>query len=181
MKRLGAIIAGGKATRFGGDKAAAMLNGRPLIDHVVEGLRKQVDHLIVVGREWPGMESVGDLPSPDFGPLGGMNSALHYAQKNGFDEVVTAGCDILPVPEFQREWLDRQAIYVDGHYLFGIWSAELAPILEKHLSVQNNLSMRNWIAAIDARPIELAGIFQNFNTPSDLAQFAAQNSTFGLR
>jgi len=41
--------------------------------------------------------------------------------------------------------------------------------------------MRNWIAAIDAHPIELADIFQNLNTPSDLAQFAAQNSTFGLR
>ncbi|MFM2236672.1 MAG: MobA-like transferase domain, partial [Pseudomonadota bacterium] len=39
MKRLGAIIAGGKATRFGSDKAAAQLNGRPLIEHVAYGLR----------------------------------------------------------------------------------------------------------------------------------------------
>lgn len=181
MKTLGAIIAGGKAKRFGADKAAAMLNGRPLIDHVVEGLRKQVDHLIVVGREWPGLESVRDLPSADLGPLGGINAALQYAQKNGFDEVVTAGCDVLPVPEFQHERLDGQAIYIDGHYLFGVWSVELAPILEKHLSRQNNLSMRHWISAIDARPIDLADTFQNLNTPSDLAQFAAQNSTFGLR
>jgi molybdenum cofactor guanylyltransferase len=181
VKRLGAIIAGGKAARFGGDKASAMLNGRSLIDHVVEGLRKQVDHLIVVGREWPGLETVSDLPCADLGPLGGINAALQYAQKNGFDEVVTAGCDVLPVPEFKHERLDCQAIYVDGHYLFGIWSVELAPILEKHLSGQTNLSMRNWIAAIDAHPIEIANIFQNLNTPSDLAQFAAQNSTFGLR
>lgn len=181
MKRLGAIIAGGKATRFGGDKAAAMLNGRPLIDHVVEGLRKQVDHLIAVGREWPSLESVSDLPSADLGPLGGINAALQYAQTNGFDEVVTAGCDVLPVPEFQREQLDGRAIYVDGHYLFGVWSVELAPILEKHLSGQNNLSMRNWIAVIAAHPIGLADTFENFNTPSDLAQFAAQNPTFGVR
>ena len=57
MKRLGAIIAGGKATRFGSDKAAALLNGRPLIEHVADGLREQVDALIVCGvhgREWNG-------------------------------------------------------------------------------------------------------------------------------
>jgi molybdopterin-guanine dinucleotide biosynthesis protein A len=53
VKRLGAIIAGGKATRFGSDKAAALLNGRPLIEHVADGLREQVDALIVCGRAWP--------------------------------------------------------------------------------------------------------------------------------
>ena len=181
MKRIGAIIAGGKATRFGGDKAAAMLNGRPLIEHVMEGLRKQVDQLIVVGREWPGLESVSDLPSADLGPLGGLNSALQYAQQNGFDEVVTAGCDVLPVPEFQRERLDEYAIYVDGHYLFGVWPVELAPILEKYMASQTNLSMRNWIEAIDAHPINCPVAFQNLNTPQDVAHYAAQNSTFGLR
>lgn len=181
MKRLGAIIAGGKATRFGGDKAAAILNERPLIDHVVERLRKQVDHLIVVGREWPGLESVNDLPSAGLGPLGGVNAALQYAQQYGFDEVVTAGCDVLPVPEFQRERLDGYAIYIDGHYLFAVWPVELAPVLEKHLSGQNNLSMRNWIAAINARPIDSPETFENLNTPSDVAQYAAQSSDFGLR
>ena len=47
MRRLGAIIAGGKATRFGSDKAAASLNGTALIEHVADGLRDQVDKLIV--------------------------------------------------------------------------------------------------------------------------------------
>lgn len=181
MKRLGAIIAGGKATRFGSDKAAANLNGRPLIEHVMEGLRKQVDRLIVVGRDWPGLESVSDLPSAGLGPLGGLNAALQFAQLNGFDEVVTAGCDVLPVPEFRSERLDGYAIYVDGHYLFGVWPVELAPLLQRRLSGQSNLSMRNWIAAIDAHPINCPVVFQNLNTPSDVAHFAAQNSTFGLR
>ena len=49
MKRLGAIIAGGKATRFGADKAAALLNGQRLMEHVADGLRDQVDKLIVCG------------------------------------------------------------------------------------------------------------------------------------
>ena len=91
MKRLGAIIAGGKATRFGADKAAALLHGQPLMEHVADGLRDQVDKLIVCGRAWPGMDWIEDRPFADMGPLGGLNAALHYAQQNGFDEVVTAG------------------------------------------------------------------------------------------
>ena len=69
MRRLGAIIAGGKATRFGSDKAAAYLNGRPLIEHIADGLREQVDALIVCGRAWPGIDGVDDTPFADMGPL----------------------------------------------------------------------------------------------------------------
>ena len=174
MRRLGAIIAGGKATRFGGDKAAALLDGRPLIEHVADGLRGQVDRLVLCGREWPGFDCLEDRPSADMGPLGGLNAALCYAQQNGFDEVATAGCDVLPVAEFPDERPDRKAIYVDGHYLFGVWPAGLAPLLDRHLSQQTNLSMRHWIAEIDARAIRSGEAFHNLNTPSDVAKYAAR-------
>ena len=99
MKILGAIIAGGQARRFGSDKAAALVDGRALLDHVADGLRGQVDALVVVGRDWPGMESIADRPGPDQGPLGGICAALHHAQAHEFDAVLTAGCDTLPVPQ----------------------------------------------------------------------------------
>ena len=185
MRRLGAIIAGGKATRFGGDKSAALLDGRPLIEHVADGLRAQVERLIVCGREWPGFDCVEDQPSADMGPLGGLNAALHYAQQNGFDEVATAGCDVLPVAEFPSELTDGKAIYVDGHYLFGVWPAGLAPQLDGHISQQKDLSMRNWIAEIDARAISTKEVFHNLNTPSDVAEYDAQMTSktpsFGVR
>ena len=176
MRRLGAIIAGGKAARFGGDKAGAILNGRPLIEHVADGLRGQVDRLILCGREWPGFDCVEDRPSADMGPLGGLNAALYYAQQNRFDEVATAGCDVLPVAEFPRELTDGKAIYIDGHYLFGVWPVQLAPLLDRHLSKQTNLSMRHWIAGIDARAIRSGETFHNLNTPLDVAEYATQRS-----
>lgn len=181
MRRLGAIIAGGKATRFGGDKAAALLNGQPLIEIVADGLRNQVDKLIVCGRAWAGMDWVQDRPVADMGPLGGLNAALHYALQNGFDEVVTAGCDVVPVVNFPHERPAGQAIYVDRHYLFGVWPVALASVLEKHLSDQNNRSMRGWIAAINAQAIKPADVFHNLNTPFDVAQYNAQNSNIGIR
>lgn len=181
MKRLGAIIAGGKATRFGSDKAAALLNGRPLIDHVADGLRKQVDALIVCGREWPDMDWTEDRPFPDMGPLGGLNAALQYAQQKGFDEVMTAGCDVVPVAKFPRHLYDGCAVYIDRHYLFGLWPVALAPVLEKHLHNQDCLSMRSWIAATGAQAIISTDVFHNLNTPLELAQYAAQHSNIGIR
>jgi len=181
VKRLGAIIAGGKATRFGSDKAAAVLHGRTLIDHVADGLREQVDALIVCGRAWPGMEWVEDTPFPDMGPLGGLNAAFLYAQKNGFDEVLTAGCDVVPVPELPRNLPDGHAVYMDGHYLFGVWPVALAPVLDRHLRNQEDLSMRRWITISGAQAIATSDAFHNLNTPMELAQYAAQQSQMGIR
>ena len=181
MRRLGAIIAGGKATRFGSDKAAAYLNGRPLIEHIADGLREQVDALIVCGRAWPGMEWVEDSPFPDMGPLGGLNAAFLYAQKNGFDEVLTAGCDVVPVPELPRNLPDGHAVYMDGHYLFGVWPVALAPVLDRHLRNQEDLSMRRWITVSGAQAITTTDAFHNLNTPLELAQYAAQQSQMGIR
>lgn len=95
---LGAIIAGGQSRRFGSDKALAEIAGKPLLQRVADALGSQTDALIVCGREWPGLVSVPDRPGPDQGPLGGICAALHYAADHGFDAVLTAGCDTLPVP-----------------------------------------------------------------------------------
>jgi molybdopterin-guanine dinucleotide biosynthesis protein A len=181
VKRLGAIIAGGKATRFGSDKAAAVLNGRPLIEHVADGLREQVDALIVCGRAWPGMNWVDDAPFADMGPLGGLNAALIYAQQNGFDEVLTAGCDTVPVPQLPRNLPDGTAVYIGGHYLFGVWPFALAPLLDRHLRNQDDLSMRRWITFSGAQAIASSAAFHNLNTPLELAQYAAQQSQIGIR
>jgi molybdenum cofactor guanylyltransferase len=172
MKRLGAIIAGGKATRFGGDKGAALLNGRALIDHVADGLRRQVDALVIIGREWPGIESVADRPAPDLGPLGGLNAALHVAQQNGYDAVLTAGCDVLPVP---LDLVDAEApAVIANHYLFGLWPAALAPRLDHHLARETDLSMRHWIATIGAEEIASGTHFHNLNTQADFLLYLGQ-------
>ncbi len=173
MKRLGAILAGGKASRFGSDKAAALLGGRPLIEHVAGGLRPQVDELIICGREWPGTCAIADRPTPGLGPLGGLNAALHHAQQNGFGEVLTAACDVLPVPEFPRKLSGAMALYADQHFLFGAWPAALAKVLDRHLSDQEDLSMRHWITTIEARAITFESAFNNLNTPDDVAKYAA--------
>ena len=148
MKLLGAIIAGGGSRRFGGDKAAALLDGRALIDHVRAALAPQVDALVVCGRDWPGVVAVADRPAPDMGPLGGLCGALHYAATNGFDAVLTAGCDVLPVPDL-RVLAGPVAAVVEGQRLLGFWPIALAPVLDRHLTDQARAS---WVNSVQCAP-----------------------------
>lgn len=171
MKLLGAIIAGGGSLRFGGDKASALLGGKALIDHVADALRPQVDALIVSGREWPGLNAVPDHPAPDMGPLGGLCGLLDYAAQHHYDAVLTAGCDVLPVPDL-RALVGPTASVIKNNWLFGFWPAELFDKLDHHLAAQNDRSMRHWIAVSGAREVPCEIEFHNINTPADFALYA---------
>ena len=47
---LGAVLAGGAASRMRGLKAGAPLDGRPLVDYPVESLRAGLDEVVVVAK-----------------------------------------------------------------------------------------------------------------------------------
>lgn len=173
VRVLGALIAGGHARRFGSDKAAALLHGRPLIDHVADAMRVQVEALVVVGRNWPGLSMLADRPAGALGPLAGLNAALHHAQAAGFDGVLTAGCDTLPIPSDMVVLLaGAEPAFLDGHYLLGWWPVRLADPLDAHLANGHDRSMRRWIATCNARAIAPPLVLNNLNTPADLAVYA---------
>ncbi len=48
MDRTAVVLAGGFSTRFGQDKAIVKLSGKPLIRHVIDGIRPIVDEVVVV-------------------------------------------------------------------------------------------------------------------------------------
>ena len=173
MRLLGAIIAGGQSRRFGSDKAAVRMGGKALIDHVADALQPQVDSLIVCGRDWPGMLSVADRPAPDMGPLGGLNGALHHAVANGFDAVLTTGCDVLPVIDL-RALVGPSAAVLTGQPLFGFWPAHWSTALDDHLATHSDRSMRHWIAVSGTREVLCDAPFHNLNTRADFAVYCAE-------
>jgi molybdenum cofactor guanylyltransferase len=78
----GAIIAGGRATRFGGvAKGLELVGGVRVIDRAAAALRESCDDLIIVANDpsatqWiPGVRVVSDV-RPGFGALGGVHAAL---------------------------------------------------------------------------------------------------------
>jgi molybdopterin-guanine dinucleotide biosynthesis protein A len=176
LRRLGAIFAGGLARRFGSDKAAALADGIALIDRVATGLAAQCDKVVVVGRSWPGLETVPDAPEPGLGPLGALAGALVYAGEHGYTQVLTSGCDLPDLPPNLVAMLSPGPGVVAGQPLLGLWPAELAPALLDHLARSDDRSMRGWIAVAGARRVPFAGDIANINTPADLATFVARKT-----
>ncbi|MFS0735728.1 molybdenum cofactor guanylyltransferase [Sphingomonas sp. 1P06PA] len=174
MKRLGAVLAGGRSSRFGSDKARTLLAGRALIDHALAALAPHVEALVVCGRDWPGVASLPDRPAPGLGPLGGLAAALHHAGANGFDGVIATGCDM---PVLPHGLVDRlvgpDAAIVAGHPLIGWWPASLGQDLDHLLAADGSRAIRAFADRVAARRIDAApGTLPNINTPADLAALA---------
>ena len=172
MKVLGAILAGGQSRRFGSDKAEALLDGRPLIDHVAEALARDCDALVVCGRNHAAISFLADLPRPGLGPLGGLCAALLHGRDHGFDAVLGVPCD---VPDLPTDLLARlsahPASYVADLPVIGLWPCDLADTLLNHLDRQEGRSMRGWACAANAIPVTLARPLANLNSPAELRAY----------
>jgi molybdenum cofactor guanylyltransferase len=168
MKILGAILAGGQSRRFGSDKAEALVEGKALLDHVADALRPQCTELVIAGREWPGLTSVADIPEAGLGPLGGLAGALDYAERNGFDFVLSCGCDLLGVPVDLAIQLGAAPAILDDMPIIGLWPAELANILAQWLSDPANRSVYRFADYVGARRVLTPVRITNVNRASDL-------------
>lgn len=91
-----AILAGGRASRFGGrDKSALLVGGRSILDRQMTELAKIADDILVVGapsclRSEGSVRLVTDR-LPDCGPMGGLDAALAAARH---DALVVVACDM---------------------------------------------------------------------------------------
>lgn len=170
MSVLGAVLAGGRSSRFGSDKALALHQGKPLIDHAIEALACQCDAVVVVGRVHPGVTSVPDWPAPDQGPLGGLAGALDHAERNGFELVLTCGVDSVGVTPDLLALLGPAPAYAASQPVLGLWPAAAAGALKELLLGCGRHSMLAFAAAIGARPVKLPLEPANVNTPEDLAR-----------
>lgn len=165
---MGAIIAGGKSTRFGSDKALARLRGRTLIDQVAETLARQTAQLIVVGREHAGLPSVSDQPAPNLGPLAGIAAALLEAQARGFSAVLTAPCDVYDLPDDLIVRLFPYPAYVESLPVIGLWPAYAAADALAILESAEKHSIKGFAARISARAVQLPRAPANINSIADL-------------
>lgn len=143
----GVVLAGGRSSRMvGHNKVLAPLNGQPLLQHVIDRVRPQLDELAL------GVESVSpeferfDLtqltdPAPGHqGPLGGLLAALrHFASSHEW--VVVVPCDAPFVPLDLAKVLHSRAIEAaascavivyqgEEQPTFSIWRSELLADLE---------------------------------------------------
>ena len=96
LRFAGAVLAGGRARRFGSDKCDFSYRGRALLDHALASLRDAEPRMIVGG---PRRERAGTVWLPDetpgVGALGGLQAALRNADRPW---LALLGCDMPFLP-----------------------------------------------------------------------------------
>ncbi|HET7704053.1 MAG TPA: molybdenum cofactor guanylyltransferase [Candidatus Limnocylindrales bacterium] len=99
------VLAGGRSSRFGGDKLGADVGGRPLLERAIDGVSAVARDVVVVlapgdGRSVGGnVRTVAD-PEPHGGPLVGLAAGLEVAAES---IVVVAGGDM---PSLDRDVIE---------------------------------------------------------------------------
>ncbi len=192
---LGVILAGGQSSRMGGgDKCLLSLGGRPILAHVIDRLRPQVDGLALNANGDPerfaafGLpvlpDSVGGFP----GPLAGVLAGMDWAAGQGAEAIVTAAADTPFFPDDLVRALRTATVAgdtplamamtpgedgrLDRHPTFGYWPVDLRDDLRAALAD----GLRKVVAWTEpqgcARAVfhdRVPDPFFNVNTPEDLA------------
>lgn len=74
------LLSGGKSSRFGTNKAMETINGRPLIEQIVKGLKNAFEKVYIIGnvKEYVFLQDVFFCEDiiPNKGPLGGLLTGL---------------------------------------------------------------------------------------------------------
>ncbi len=92
------VLAGGRSSRFGRDKLAEPIGGRPLVDHAIEAVQAIATNVVVVlapraARALPDGVAIAHDATLDEGPLGGVVAGL-AALPTSIDVVVIVGGDM---------------------------------------------------------------------------------------
>ena len=192
MTILGVILAGGLSTRMGGgDKSLMPLAGRPLMAHVIERLKPQVDDMVINANGDPLRLAQFELPvvadSIDgfAGPLAGILAGMDYAAQHGHSKILVVAADTPFFPKDLANWLfegcyniniAKTASDSDRHNLhptFGLWDVTLRD--ELRFALENDMrKVMGFVKQHEWRGVEWVADghdpFFNVNTPEDMAQ-----------
>jgi molybdopterin-guanine dinucleotide biosynthesis protein A len=184
----GLALAGGRSVRFGGEKAAALLDGRPLLTWTTGRLAATCGAVAVSAR--PGSEAealakaaflpvLHDAPGDPEGPLSGVKAGLAWAAGIGAEALAVSPCDVpfLPADLFERLAAGRGAALAavvvtrEGREpLCAVWSIAALPSLSRALD--RGAHPPTWALLAELGAVEIpfgdAEDFANVNLPEDL-------------
>ena len=179
------VLAGGRATRMHGeDKGLLELNGKPLLEHVLERLRSQVATIYISVNRQPeqyqayGWPVIGDNLEGFLGPLAGIQAAL-LACKCEWLLTVPVDCPFIPKDLLQRlsqavNSANRPlAVVHDGKGLqptFCLLHQSLTESLQQYLQ-QGGRKTGEWLRRQEPALADYSdnpNAFININTPEDL-------------
>ncbi|MDR3512562.1 MAG: molybdenum cofactor guanylyltransferase [Caulobacteraceae bacterium] len=188
----GLVLAGGRSSRFGAEKALAELGGRSLFDAALATLDGACAKVAVSAPDGGGAAALAaarglprltDPPGLEAGPLAGILAGLVWAAGEGAEMLATTPCDTPFLPADLVERLAAALGETDGaavaragdgpHPLCGLWRTRLAGPLAA-LMKAGHPPVREALARLDGRFVDFpeAAAFANVNTREDLARAA---------
>ena len=180
------ILAGGRSTRLGRDKAFLEVNGRPLIERIVDRLAQLSDEVIIVAKDVDAYEPLEALVVADVYPgtaaLGGIFSGLKAA---GNRHALVVACDMpflsLSLLRYMRGLAAANDVVIPRlgkltEALHAIYSQDCLPFIERQLQAVDlkisNLFDHVRVRYVDQKEIDLFDpdhlSFFNINTETDL-------------
>lgn len=181
----GIILAGGQSRRMGnGDKAFALLDGRPLLEYTIENLSAQTDDIIISANRnldrysAYGLKVIPDCIGDHEGPLAGIYSAA-LACKTDYMLVIPCDSPFIPANLAQRmmdSLLKHDAnvcIAHDGqraHPVFMLLHRDIALSIRDYIEAGNRKTL-DWVIRqnhILADFSDQPGALMNINTQQDL-------------
>ena len=173
------ILAGGKSSRMGTDKALLKYQGNTFLSHLQQTFQNFEERLLsrnLTSSTCDNWIQISDLHQ-GIGPMGGIHSALTYAQS---DALMVCACD---TPYITQALIDKLIQTYHGedvllvktsderlHPLCGIYHKRILPSLESHIK-DGHYRLMKWIETLHYSIIPLdedeSALLVNFNTPKD--------------
>jgi molybdenum cofactor guanylyltransferase len=192
---VGLVLAGGRSVRFGGEKAVALLEGRPLLAWAAQRLRSVCENVAINVRPGTEAEAVAkalalpllyDEVGDAAGPLAGVKVGLSWAEEQGAHMLAVSPCDAPLLPDdLYTRLLERanggaaMAETSEGRQpLCALWPVSAAPHVREALADGAHPPTWQLLERLGARKVffDRAGAFANVNTREDLAAVEAQRA-----
>jgi len=198
MQTTGIIMAGGKNSRMGKDKACLQVGSETILENTVKQLTKVVDNILVVSNRPQSLSGSGLHTVPDIfpgrGPLGGIHAGLVHSTT---DVNLVVACDMPFLHEKMLKYLAGHGAQYDvviprlGNYLEPLtacYHKSCLQVIESHIR-EHRLKITSFFPKVNVLYVEseklakLAGTgysFFNVNTPKDLEQAREIKKRLGL-
>lgn len=188
MNASAAILAGGKSSRMGKNKAFMEVRSCRIIDHALEELKKISEDILIITNDTTdythlGVRVAADI-YPGLGPLSGVHSALVNAKES---RVLVVACDM---PFIQAELafylvalakdFDAVVPMVDGYSepLFAVYTKDCIPHIERCILQGSKRRVVDFFPGVKVKYVneeeisqvaDIERVFYNVNTPKELA------------
>ncbi len=180
------VLAGGKSTRMGQDKAGVLYRDQPLLQHQLATLKQIApDHMLISGRS-DACHAQAGVPvildeTPDAGPLGGV-AALLQAASTPLVLIVAVDMPLLTADFLRMLWGQStetcgRVVRNSGHFeavaavypkvALGIARTMLADA-DRSMQMFVRQCMQAGLVSIADATVDEAALFKSMNRPQDL-------------